>query len=340
MIQTRFIVVMLVMMSIFVGTSGKFYADDCDLSAPLLDVEDYPQVTVVAPNLLLVVNADTLPITSEIYVSTADIHEAKISDSGQWVAYLRYLPDNSQELWVTPTIEQEHQLVAQFDSIPPLNPEDRTRPAQILQWEWLPERDTLAYTWLSDSSNPLEVSPQTLRINGSFAASPDGVYLAIQTHDALYNLSLDDVNNVQRITDSDTYQSIGAGLVYPQPYWLPNASAFIQVLPTTTDISGNQSEIRKYSVDQEPELIGTVDANYFNIRVSPTVDRLAYWTSNDDGTTTISISDLGGNNPEVVLSGADIWFDSWAPDGQHFTYRQMRSTSTRYTYLHTICDTQ
>jgi len=331
------LVTALMMMLTFVGVSSRISADDC---VPLLETESYPQVIVVTPSLLLVNNPNVPPITSEIYVETTDVQEAKVSDSGEWIAYLRFFDVNNQQIWITPVEEQEHQMVVDFDIIPPLDPQDRARPEQILQWEWLPQRDILAYTLLTESTTPLDAREHSIAINGSFAASPDGQHLALQTRDALYWVSLDDIDNPQRITDSETYQSIGAGLVHPKPYWLPDSSAFIQVLPISADITGNQAAIWKYALDEEPELIGTVNTNYFNIRVSPTVDQLAYWTRSDDGLTTISIADIDGRNAEVALSEMDIWFDSWTPDGQYFTYRQMSSSSTINTYLQSICDTE
>lgn len=333
----RFVILLLSAIALLFVSSSHAQETSCTAN-PLLNVVTYPFVTVVSPDLIVVTGQENGALASyEIYIETSDVLTAKVSESGDTVAYTRFLPDRSMELWVTQVASPAPRLVARFDALPPMEEGARHRIPSIAQWEWLPGREILAYTASSDGSALVTQNDGNFAIAGSFAASPDGRYLSVTGVEALYLIDLDsDLDSdleLRSVSDSGTFQSIAAGTVFPQPHWLPDSSAFLRLLPAE-DAS---TEIWRYPVEGQPEIIATIDVDTFSIRFAPTMTHLVFWRLNDreNPQNTIYVANIDGTDAREMVEGA---FQEWLPDGDHFIYQVLTANGELHAYIRAICD--
>lgn len=333
----RWSLISALVLTAFFTVSVQAQSTSCESGDPILETITYPVVTVVSPDLIVVANQRNGEISSrDIYIETADVLNARVSDSGEWVAYTRYRPDRSVELWLTSVNEPAPRLIKVFDALPSMEAGGRNRLAQIDQWEWMPGRDFLMYTDHNLVDAPIAEGENTLAVSGHFAASPDGRYLAINGMENLYLLDFGHALDLLSIADSEMFQSVAAGIIYPQAHWLPDASAFLRLVSDDDDAV----EIWQYTVAGDAEMIGSLDTDYFSVRFSPTMERLVFWTQsleNDTPLVTLYTANSDGTNPAAILTAPGITFHEWSPDGHHFTYYMDHTGGGRALHLYSFC---
>ncbi|NJL57139.1 hypothetical protein HC928_19855 [bacterium] len=330
----RWVLVSTLVFTAFFTVSIQAQPISCEIGDPILETIRYPFATVVTPDLIVVTNQQNGDVSSrDIYIETADMLDARVSDSGEWVAYTRYLPDRSMELWLTSVNEPAPRLVKAFEALPAMEVGGRNRSAQIAQWEWTPGQDVLIYTDTDLVEVPIAKSENTLAVSGYFAASANGHYLAITGLENLYLLDFEHELDLQSIADSEIFQSVAAGIVYPQAHWLPDSSAFLRLLPS----GGDTVAIWQYTVAGDAEMIGSLHTDYFSVRFSPTMEHLVFWTQsleNGEPLVTVYIANSDGTNPVAILTSPGMTFHEWSPDGHHLlTIWITQKADALYTFI-------
>lgn len=272
-----------------------------------------------------------------------DVRSLTISDDGRIIAFLRG-QDVSQtpELWAVNSDGSNFWRLLSADDLKAMVRDDPyALGAGFSGLAWVPSTYTLAFD-LMPIYDGLGAQPQdALRLidadtgaqhlliapgeAGDFVYSPDGGEIALITSNAV-SLVIADGSN--RRVNLVTYPSVGLGETSYRPYpvWAADSRSLRVVVPVTEEFD----EVMTFAIwdipanGTLPTQLGTVEASIFSVRLSPDLERIAFWRPHAPRSNLrdLYLAHADGTGEAVYHTAYALEFLGWAPDSEHFVFSE------------------
>jgi hypothetical protein len=297
-------------------------------------------------------------------VETGDVVAVRLSSDGQVIAFTRDLGgvDGERarriELWaINADGTSERRLISaeEFGEMQTFS----EFPAVVTlgQVDFLPHTHTLVFNtsvvptgdgiyidvagdlWTVDADSGEVVQRLAMGAGGEFNIAPNGQYITVTRPDSL---DIVDTSDYSRRADVlEAYAAIGFGEYYafPQIVWMADGQSFLTGVLTGDDPysqSAGSVTVYSVSVDGTTAELGTFNAFYPSLYISPDGQFVAYWRTTSEGNDIrqLYIAAVDGSEEWLFhqIELLDVY--RWLPDSQHFLFR---SWSSGFWELGDIC---
>jgi Tol biopolymer transport system component len=324
-------------------------------SAP--DVSRLVVVYLKDSNLWLWSNGQNRQVTT-----SGAVYQPRISDDGEWVAFLRPVDDFHIELWgVILSSGEERKLVsvADLDTIGGGVRDPSAVAVNPYQYEWVPGTHTLAFNTqqvfqgpglsLLDDLNLVNADSGEITYlllsgwGGNFTYSPDGRQIAISTPAKIF-LADADGGDYREIFFYDAVITYSEYRYYATPRWSPDGTFLRLALPPVDPLARPMQPTSLWTIPIDgtgPVRDGGVGAVAFfesPVEYSPDLIRIAYLVEVGqpaENLRELHIATYDGQGDWVYSKAAVIQLLGWSPDSQHFIYT---TGLDRQTWLGSIDD--
>ena len=299
--------------------------------------------------------------TSQVTTSGA-VYQPRISDDGEWVAFLRPVDDFHIELWgVNLPSGEERKLVsiADLDTIGGGVRDPSAVAINPYQYEWIPGSHKLAFNTqqvfqgpglsLLDDLNLVNADSGEITYlllsgwGGNFKYSPDGRQIAISTSAKIF-LADADGRNYREVFSYEAVITYSEYRYYASPHWSPDGKFLRLALPPTDPLARPPQPTSLWTIPTDGTAIvrdGGVQAVAFfesPVEYSPDLARIAYLVEVGqpaENLRELHIATYDGQGDWVYSKAAAIQLLGWSPDSQHFIYT---TGLDRQTWLGSIDD--
>jgi len=281
-------------------------------------------------------------------VKTGDVYDGLMSADGNALVYIRTKDFKKFSVWaINPDGSNDRQLINQDDMKAMKNSDDAVG-AQPYVISWIPGSHNLAFVTSPTFDGPgLQVNDDLWELNadtgelteilepgqgGIFYFSPDGKQIALVTPKTISLINADGSNrrdSVLKFTPVNTYSEF---LYYPTPKWAPDSSLLNVAIPPKDALSipGQKTTLYEILTDgSQAKKIGTVTtAPLLSPEFSADATHLIYVKVHGaaaDNQRELHIADPSGAS-DTVYRTAQLDFNGWAPDSQHFIFTEGSDT--------------
>jgi Tol biopolymer transport system component len=280
-------------------------------------------------------------------MTSGGVYQPRISDDGEWVAFLRPVDDFHIELWgVNLSSREERKLVsvADLDKIGGGVRDPSAVAVNPYQYEWIPGSHTLAFNTqqvfqgpglsLLDDLNLVNADSGEITYlllsgwGGNFIYSPDGSQISISTPAKIF-LSDADGSNYREVFSYDAVITYSEYRYYASPHWSPDGTFLRLALPPTDPLGRPPQPTSLWTIPIDgtaPIRDGGVGAvAFFESPVEYSLDlvRIAYLVEVGqpaENLRELHIATYDGQGDWVYSKAAAIQFLGWSLDSQHFIY--------------------
>ncbi len=271
------------------------------------------------------------------------VHQLRISQDGQMVAYIRGVDEFHEELWVIGTDGSgKHRLVG-VDKLSAIDPQAlAVVPATF---EWIPGTHMLAFntrqvvegpgSFMYDDLHLVNADSgqiQTLLVpghGGQFVPSPDGRQIAVTSPSSLSLVNVDGTNLRQDVLDYTPITTYSEYQYYAQPVWQADSSSLLIAIPPQDPLAAPlpPTTLWQMPVDgTKAKQIGKIATGPFfgmDVFYSPDRSHILFLDSSgnpDENLMALHIARPDGSQDAVYTTAMALTIHAWAPDSQHFTF--------------------
>ncbi len=268
-----------------------------------------------------------------------DISEIRISDDGEWIAYVVRNPDQDTAQLHSVRFDGSSPLVlldaASFDALYPLGSFIHYTLSNL---DFLPETHNLLFNTrgvfegpgLAKNDDLLAVDVTTGRISpllapgagGDFTASPTGVQIAIVRPDSLSFIDSNGANLRSEVLTFNPVITYSEYFFYPLPVWA-NASVVLAVPQQDPFFAAEPGTV--WSVNGEPQTLSRPEGDLFGPQrgfpiVSPDGSSVVYFRATDDASEMQLVIERLDSGEQTVYDTGPIQWKGWGPDSNRMVY--------------------
>jgi len=282
--------------------------------------------------------------------STHDAADVRITDDGQWIAYIRQDPTGiSQELWAVntngPLDAQALVSSAEMAVLKASSPYPDSLGLWVVQFEWRPGTHELAYSTAPLFEGPGFLPFKDLRLvnadtlekttrfdfnqGGMFYYSPDGSQIALVNPESISLVNADGSNLRDSVI---TYPLVGTNSEYqyhPHPIWAADSQSLRVAIPPAETLAEPLPPTSLWSIpaDGSPAVfLSSIIAIPFawpDNAFAPDLQQVMYLKPTGepaDNIRELHIALPDGNADFIFITSAYINTMTWSPDSYRFLY--------------------
>jgi hypothetical protein len=250
----------------------------------------------------------------------------KLSGDGKLVAF------GGNGLWVVNSDGTGERLLLRPEDLHSMVPGDKE--VEVDSFDWIPNTHTLLFNTtlpgyaLSDRDDLHLVDADTLQWRtlrgagegGSFRISPTGKQVVMVTPSAIRLMNTDGTGyrTLLKYSQIDTRSEY---FYYVRPVWsLDSRSVLVDVPPRhfMDDPSLAPRVIWHLPVDGRASKEAAQLPAQYHYMISPDFSKLAYVKSSQNAADEIHVANIDGSEERTYPFGADMIFETWAPDSESF----------------------
>ena len=285
-------------------------------------------------------------------LSTGDVMGPRLSDDGQWVAFVRSADYAHYSLWVIGFDGSgERQLVNQ-DQFFDLKNHDDAIGAEPYIYSWVPGTHTIAFNtspvfdgpglFINDDLHIVNADSGTLSTllapgeGGIFYFSPDGTQIALVTADDISLINTDGSNRRSNVLEYEWILTYSEYAYYAEPMWSADSTFLRVAIPPHDPLGDPAAQTTLWHIPTDGSAAGIAGhvtiAPLTSVRISPDMSWIAYlsyFSDAADNRRNLHINNFSGTADTTYTNG-QIGFNTWSPDSTHFVYVNRSSETTKY----------